>query len=168
MTPGPREGLGRRLEAWFSEHARDLPWRGIDDPWAIWLSEVMLQQTRVETVRERFGPMLARFPSVDAMAASPLDDVLAAWSGLGYYRRARLLHAGARHVVERFGGRIPGDVEGLRSIPGVGTYTSRSIAAIAFRRPVAAIDGNAGPRPRRRRGRGRGFEPPEPGGDDPR
>lgn len=140
------EGLSRALavalEAWFLAEHRDMPWRRTRDPYAIWVSEIMLQQTRVETVERYYEAFLARFPSVAVLAGADEQAVLQAWSGLGYYRRARLLHRGARHVVEQHGGRVPSDAEGLRSIPGVGEYTAGAIASIAFDLPVPLVDGN--------------------------
>jgi A/G-specific adenine glycosylase len=134
--------LATALEAWFRRDHRDMPWRRTRDPYAIWVSEIMLQQTRVETVERFYGTFLERFPSVAALAAADEQAVLQAWSGLGYYRRARLLHRGAQHVVEQHGGQVPADAEGLRSIPGVGEYTAGAIASIAFDMPVPLVDGN--------------------------
>jgi A/G-specific adenine glycosylase len=126
----------------YAAHARDLPWRRTQDPYAIWVSEIMLQQTRVETVLRYYQAFLKRFPSVDALAGADEDAVLAAWSGLGYYRRARLLHAGVREVVARYGGTVPEDSEARRSLPGVGRYTAGAIGSIAFDRAEALVDGN--------------------------
>ncbi|MCX4242137.1 A/G-specific adenine glycosylase [Paraliomyxa miuraensis] len=134
--------LALALEPWFLRGHRDMPWRRTRDPYAIWVSEIMLQQTRVETVQRYFEAFMERFPTVEALAAADEQAVLAAWSGLGYYRRARLLHRGARHVVQAQGGQIPSDAEGLRAIPGVGEYTAGAIASIAFDRPVPLVDGN--------------------------
>lgn len=133
-----REALG----AWYDTSARDLPWRRTRDPYAIWLSEVMLQQTRVETVIPYFERFLERFPSVDALASAPMDEVLSQWSGLGYYRRARQLHAAAREVTERYGGALPDRASELRTLHGVGAYTAGAIASIAFDRPEPLVDGN--------------------------
>src|SRR5690606_35111893 len=108
-------------------HARDLPWRRTRDPYAIWVSEIMLQQTRVETVLRYYDRFLARFPDVHALARASEDEVLSMWSGLGYYRRARLLHAGVREVVARYGGAVPEDAAARRSLPGVGRYTAGAI-----------------------------------------
>lgn len=127
---------------WYAGAARDLPWRRTRDPYAIWVAEVMLQQTRVETVKPYYARFLERFPSASALARAPLDDVLASWSGLGYYRRARLLHQGALHVAERHGGAVPGTVEALRAIPGVGAYTTGAIASQAFGLEAPLVDGN--------------------------
>lgn len=134
--------LAQGLEPWFRHDHRDMPWRRTRDPYAIWVSEIMLQQTRVETVERYWGPFLERFPTVAALAAADEQVVLQAWSGLGYYRRARLLHRGARYVVEHEGGRVPSDAAALRAIPGVGEYTAGAIASIAFDRPVPLVDGN--------------------------
>ena len=130
------------LLAWYRRHRRALPWRGARDPYAIWVSEIMLQQTRVETVVPFYERFLERFPTVAALAAAKEADVLAAWSGLGYYRRAKNLHAAAGVVTREHGGRIPDSVEGLRSLPGIGAYTAAAIASIAFGIPAAAVDGN--------------------------
>lgn len=127
---------------WYDEHRRDLPWRRTRDPYAIWVSEVMLQQTRVDTVIPYYERFLARFPDAAALASASEDAVLAEWSGLGYYRRARLLRAGAREVVERHEGRVPlGRAERL-GLPGVGRYTAGAIGSIAFDLPEPVVDGN--------------------------
>jgi A/G-specific adenine glycosylase len=130
------------LGAWFDGAARDLPWRRTRDPWAILLSEVMLQQTRVDVVVPYWSRMLERFPTPADMAAAPIDDVLSRWSGLGYYRRARNLWLCAREVVERFGGALPPEPDALRTLPGVGAYTAGAVASIAFDRPAPLVDGN--------------------------
>jgi A/G-specific adenine glycosylase len=134
--------IRQALLSWYDVAARDLPFRRTRDPYAIWVAEVMLQQTRVETVLPYYERFLSRWPSAQALADAPLDDVLAAWSGLGYYRRARLLHAGARHVRDVHGGTIPDDLEAIRAIPGVGAYTSGAIASQAFDRAAPLVDGN--------------------------
>ncbi len=134
--------LRKRLLAWYSKIKRDLPWRRRSDAYAIWLSEIMLQQTRVATVIPYYERFLQRFPTVFTLAEAPLDDVLSAWSGLGYYRRARMLHAGAKHVVERLSGTFPSEVVGLLTIPGIGAYTSGAIASIAFGTHAPLVDGN--------------------------
>jgi len=131
-----------KLLAWYDAHARDLPWRRTRDPYAIWVSEVMLQQTRVETVIPYYTRFLARFPSALALADAPLDDVLAHWSGLGYYRRARLLHEGARAVVRDHGGQLPREPAQRRALPGIGAYTAGAIGSIAFDLPEPIVDGN--------------------------
>jgi A/G-specific adenine glycosylase len=130
------------LLTWFDQHKRDLPWRRTRDPYAIWVSEIMLQQTRVAAVLEHFANWMARFPTVDALAAAREGDVLAAWSGLGYYRRARFLHHGAKTVVAELGGRLPETAAELRKLPGIGAYTSAAIASIAFDEAAAVVDGN--------------------------
>lgn len=119
-----------------------LPWRGVDDAYAIWVSEIMLQQTRVATVMERYVEFLARFPTLAALAAAEVDDVLALWSGLGYYRRARMLHRAAQFVAREMNGQLPRTSATLRVLPGVGEYTAAAIASIAFGESVAVVDGN--------------------------
>lgn len=131
-----------RLLAWYREHARALPWRGIRNPYATWLSEIMLQQTRVATVVDRYVEFLQRFPTIEALAEAPEEDVLALWSGLGYYRRARLLHRGAQFVQRELKGKLPRTAPALRTLPGVGEYTAAAIASIAFGESVAVLDGN--------------------------
>ena len=135
-----------RLLAWYDRHRRDLPWRAppgaAPDPYRVWLSEIMLQQTRTETVARYYAHFLARFPTVERLAAAKLADVLKAWAGLGYYARARNLHACARAVVARHVGRLPASEEALRALPGIGAYTAAAIAAIAFGRKAAPVDGN--------------------------
>jgi endonuclease III len=131
-----------RLLPWFDRHRRDLPWRRTSDPWAIWVSEVMLQQTRVEAVREPFVRFLERFPTPAAFAWASDDELLTAWRGLGYYRRARLLRDGARAVVAAHGGAVPADLDALGELPGIGAYTRGAVASIAFGHAEPAIDGN--------------------------
>lgn len=130
------------LLAWYDEHARVLPWRGIHDPYRTWVSETMLQQTRVETVLSYYERFLTRFPTVEALAQAPEENVLKLWEGLGYYRRARNLQKGAQQVMAEFGGEIPSDPAQLMHIHGIGEYTAGAIASIAFDRPVPAVDGN--------------------------
>lgn len=134
--------LAAPLLTWFDAHRRDLPWRRTRDPYAIWVSEVMLQQTTVETVLGRWGPFLARFPDLPALARADEQDVLAAWSGLGYYRRARGLHAAAREVLRVHAGALPSDPAALRALPGFGPYTAGAVASIAFGVRAALVDGN--------------------------
>jgi A/G-specific adenine glycosylase len=134
--------IRRVLAAWYAVEKRDLPWRASRDPYAIWLSEVMLQQTRVETVIPYYARFLARFPSVVSLADAPLDDVLMLWSGLGYYRRARMLHVTATHVRDEHAGVFPDTVDGLRALHGVGPYTAGAVASIAFGLSAALVDGN--------------------------
>jgi len=140
-------GPAGRLLAWYDQHRRVLPWRAAKgkrpDPYAVWLSEIMLQQTTVQTVGPYFGKFIARWPRVGDLAAAPLEEVLREWAGLGYYARARNLHACAVRVTRDFGGRFPQTLEGLRALPGIGPYTAAAIAAIAFDLPAAAVDGNA-------------------------
>ena len=140
----PLEPLAFRaaLSKWYVKHARDLPWRGIHNPYATWLSEIMLQQTRVATVLERYEHFLQYFPTIGALAAAPEEAVLAMWSGLGYYRRARMLHRGAQFVQRELQGEMPRTVAELRTLPGVGEYTAAAIASIAFGESVAVLDGN--------------------------
>jgi A/G-specific adenine glycosylase len=136
------EAFRTRLARWYRENARTLPWRGVDDAYATWLSEVMLQQTRVAAVVERYKEFLERFPTVQALANAEEAEVLALWSGLGYYRRARMLHKGAQFVVRELGGVIPQTRDELLALPGVGAYTAAAIASIAFGENVAVLDGN--------------------------
>ena len=132
----------RRLMHWYRSHARELPWRGISDPYRTWVSEVMLQQTRVAAVIDHYEKFLRRFPTILALALAPEPDVLAAWSGLGYYRRARMLHKAAQFVTKERGGVLPGTAVELRTLPGIGEYTSAAIASIAFGESIAVVDGN--------------------------
>ena len=136
--PALEQALGR----WFDAHARDLPWRRTRDPYAIWVSEIMLQQTRVETVVPYYERFIARFPDVSALARASCDDVLASWSGLGYYRRARSLWLAARELQMRRGGELPRTASELRLLQGVGAYTAGAIASIAFDLREPVVDGN--------------------------
>jgi len=129
----------RALLAWYRRHRRELPWRDTVDPYAIWVSEVMLQQTRVATVVPYYERFLARFPDVSSLARARIDTVLALWSGLGYYRRARFLHRAAKAIAEH---GMPSSMRGWRELPGVGAYTAAAVASIAFGEPVAVVDGN--------------------------
>lgn len=131
----------RNLLAWFDEQQRDLPWRGSRDPYLVWVSEIMLQQTRVETARPYFESFVRTYPSVGALASADVEAVLSNWSGLGYYQRARRLHAAARQIVAG-GGEFPSSVEGWLRLPGVGHYTAAAIASIVFAVREPAIDGN--------------------------
>ncbi len=154
--PAPRQRAKRRaavsspqatdLLAWYDRHRRRLPWRAppgvAADPYRVWLSEIMLQQTTVKAVVPYYARFLARWGDVTALAAAPLDDVLKAWAGLGYYARARNLHACARAVVARHGGEFPASEAELRALPGIGAYTAAAIAAIAFDQPASPVDGN--------------------------
>ena len=130
------------LAEWYASARRDLPWRDTDDPYRIWLSEVMLQQTRVEQVEPYYRRFLERFPSVNDLADASLHDVLLCWEGLGYYSRARNLHRAARTVVDEYAGEVPDTLEEIRSLPGVGPYTAAAVLSIAFERPHAVLDGN--------------------------
>jgi len=134
--------MAERLLAWYGRCGRDLPWRNTRDPYRIWLSEVMLQQTGVDTVIPYYHRFLERYPDVASLAGAPLEEVIELWAGLGYYRRARNLHAAAERVVALHDGRFPGDVERLQSLPGVGRSTAGAIAALAFNRPAPILDGN--------------------------
>jgi A/G-specific adenine glycosylase len=138
----PTAEFRRRLASWYRDHARTLPWRGVNDPYATWLSEIMLQQTRVATVIERYQEFLYAFPTIADLAAAHENEVLALWSGLGYYRRARMLHRGAQFVVRELGGVLPATSAVLRTLPGVGEYTAAAIASIAFGESIAVLDGN--------------------------
>jgi A/G-specific adenine glycosylase len=144
---GPNENeelaiLGQRLLAWYEIHHRDLPWRRTRNPYAIWVAEVMLQQTRVDTVIAYYERFLIRFPTLETLASAPLDDVLKEWEGLGYYARARNLHTAARWIVEKLEGALPHTPEALLQLPGVGRYTASAIASIAFGQDIVALDGN--------------------------
>jgi len=142
-----KSDLSTRLLAWYDVHRRVLPWRAPSgkraDPYRIWLSEIMLQQTTVQAVAGYYRKFLTLWPDVKALAAAPQDDVLAAWAGLGYYARARNLHAAAKVVALEMGGKFPANAEALRALPGVGGYTSAAIAAIAYDEKQAAMDANA-------------------------
>jgi A/G-specific adenine glycosylase len=149
-TPNLTEALLRlrsALLAWYDEHRRDLPWRaspggGAPDPYHVWLSEVMLQQTRVDTVKPYFARWLERFPTLSALAEAPLDEVLLAWEGLGYYSRARNLHRAVREVAERYSGQVPAEPATFRALPGVGRYTAGAVMSIAFGHAEPLVDGN--------------------------
>jgi len=132
----------RRLVAWYRANARDLPWRRDGTPYRVWISEVMLQQTRVETVRDYYRRFLARFPDVQALAAADLAEVLKLWEGLGYYSRARNLHKAAQAVAQAHGGELPGRFAELRKLPGFGPYTAAAVASIGFGEAVPVVDGN--------------------------
>jgi len=134
--------LAPKLLAWWDQGHDSFPWREVDDPYAIWISEVMLQQTQVSTVVPYFKAWMARFPTVESLAAASLDAVLKAWEGLGYYSRARNLHQAARRLVEEWGGRLPAEPAALKRLPGIGRYTAGAIASIGFGRPAAVVDGN--------------------------
>jgi A/G-specific adenine glycosylase len=132
----------QRLLTWYDQNRRDLPWRRDRDPYRVWISEIMLQQTRVSAVLEHYRRFLQRFPNVQKLAAAREPAVLAAWSGLGYYRRARMMHAAAKAIVKEHGGRFPETIPELRALPGIGRYTAAAIASIVFDAPAAVVDGN--------------------------
>jgi len=141
-----REPKTERLLAWYDRHRRTLPWRAAPgetpDPYHVWLAEIMLQQTTVATVGNYYRKFIGLWPTVEALAQAPREEVLKAWAGLGYYARARNLHACAKVVAEELSGRFPDNEEGLRALPGIGPYTAGAIAAIAFDRQAVAVDGN--------------------------
>lgn len=140
---GPEsQALAGALLDWFATHQRDLPWRRSRDPYRIWVSEVMLQQTRVETVIPYYQRWFERFPTLQALAAAPESDVLKAWEGLGYYSRARNLHGAVQEVVARYGAEVPDDPEAIAGLKGVGPYTAGAVLSIAYNRSVPAVDGN--------------------------
>src|SRR2546427_3755490 len=136
-----RRWFRQRLLGWYERHRRDLPWRQNRNPYGVWLSEIMLQQTRVAAVLEHYHKFLRRFPTIEKLAAARESSVLAAWSGLGYYRRARMMHAAAKQVVKKCGGKFPQSAEELRALPGIGRYTAAAIASIAFGKPTAVGGG---------------------------
>ena len=127
---------------WYQRNKRSLPWRQTSDPYAIWISEIMLQQTRVAAVIERYTAFLQRFPTIQSLAAADEQQVLALWSGLGYYRRARMLHKAAQAIVANHAGKMPASASELRLLPGIGSYTAAAIASIAHSEPIAVVDGN--------------------------
>ena len=132
----------RALLAWYAEYARDLPWRKQHDPYAIWVAEIMLQQTRVETVIPYYQSWMKRFPTIEHLAQATMNDVLQVWEGLGYYRRAHHLQKAAVELVEHYGGQIPRSIDELKHLPGIGEYTASAIAALAFGIDAIALDGN--------------------------
>jgi A/G-specific adenine glycosylase len=134
--------LRQRLLDWYDHSGRDLPWRRHQDPYRVWVSEIMLQQTRVAAVLAHYRRFLQRYPTVQKLAAAREPSVLAAWSGLGYYRRARMLHAAAKRVSKEFAGELPRSAKELRGLPGIGRYTAAAIASIAHGQAIAVVDGN--------------------------
>ena len=135
-----RSAFTAALLRWFAHYGRELPWRGIGDPYGIWVSEIILQQTRIDQGRDYWLRFMERFPTVESLAAATEDEVLRMWQGLGYYSRARNMHTAARQIVER--GGFPRDIEGLRALKGVGDYTAAAVGSMAFNLPAAAVDGN--------------------------
>jgi A/G-specific adenine glycosylase len=143
METGERKRFfSRELLRWYHRHRRDLPWRRTRDPYHIWVSEIMLQQTRVETVIPYYLRFIERFPTIEALAEAPEDEVLKAWEGLGYYSRARNLQAAVREVRDKYGGRVPDSKEQISALKGIGPYTAGAILSIAFNQPEPAVDGN--------------------------
>jgi A/G-specific adenine glycosylase len=134
--------MNRQLLAWYKHNQRSLPWRKTNDPYRIWISEIMLQQTQVDTVIPYYHRFLKAFPTVSSLAGAPLQDVLKVWENLGYYSRARNIHAAARMIVEKFNGRIPDNLEELQTLPGIGLYTAGAILSIAYGQAIPAVDGN--------------------------
>lgn len=142
-STGARKNLAARLLVWYAKHKRDLPWRrDAHDPYRVWVSEIMLQQTQVATVIPYYERFLAQFPTVESLANAKLDAVLKAWEGAGYYARARNLHRAAKEIITRFGGKLPSTVDELLLLPGIGRYTAGAIASIAFKRDAPIVDGN--------------------------
>ncbi len=138
-----RKQFAARLLAWYAKHKRDLPWRhDANDPYRVWISEILLQQTQVATVMPYYERFLSRFPNVQALANAKLDDVLKVWEGAGYYARARNLHRAAQELVARWGGKLPSTVDELMTLPGIGRYTAGAIASIAFQQDAPVLDGN--------------------------
>ena len=142
MSNSQPTSLQRRLLAWYGRHKRNLPWRESGDPYAIWVSEIMLQQTRAQVVAGRYPLFLQKFPTIRALAVADEQSVLALWSGLGYYNRARNLLKAAQKIVDDWDGQLPCQASELRKLPGIGAYTSAAIASIAHGEPVAVVDGN--------------------------
>ncbi len=137
-----RQDFRNALLNWFRDYQREMPWRNTDDPYYIWVSEVMLQQTQVKKVVDYYERFIAKFPDVQHLAAAPLQDVLKVWEGLGYYARARNLHKAAQVIVNELDGEIPLDYATFRKLPGVGDYSAAAVQSIAFNAPYAAVDGN--------------------------
>jgi A/G-specific adenine glycosylase len=142
MTPEKRKTIQNQLLRWYARYHRDLPWRKTQDPYCIWISEVMLQQTQVDTVIPFYKHFISTFPTLEILAAAPMQEVLKAWENLGYYSRARNLHKAAKRIVQEMHGEFPSSMENLRGLPGVGPYMAGAILSIAFGRDVPAVDGN--------------------------
>lgn len=143
MTDSAAQPAAADLLTWFASHSRDIPWRSETDSYRIWICEVMAQQTRIQTVRDRLPGFLATYPTLESLANADRDELLRAWEGLGYYARARNLHRAAKQIVETGGTRLPSEVAELNLLPGIGRYTAGAVASIAFGRPEPAVDGNA-------------------------
>lgn len=141
-TDPSRAAARRSLLQWYRRRSRALPWRQSKSPYTVWVSEIMLQQTQIDTVIPYYERFLREFPTVERLAKAPLERVLELWSGLGYYRRARNLHRAAQELVEIHGGQFPADMKLARSLPGVGDYTARAVLSIAYNQPFAVLDGN--------------------------
>ncbi len=141
-TPESYQEFRNALLKWFEKHKREMPWRGIDDPYKIWVSEVMLQQTQVKKVVAYYERFIKKFPDVQHLAEAPLQDVLKVWEGLGYYARARNLHKAAQIIIQEYAGKIPNDYATFRKLPGIGDYSAAAVHSIAFNEPYAAVDGN--------------------------
>ena len=137
-----KKKLGRRVLSWYGGHRRETAWRNTDDPYKIWVSEIMLQQTQVRTVDSFYSRFIDRFPTVQILANAEINEVMKAWEGLGYYGRARHLHNAAKEIVRRFGGKIPDTMDDLLSLPGIGRYTAGAILSIAYHKLVPVLDGN--------------------------
>ena len=163
-----RKPLTKALLAWYRRHKRDLPWRRTKDPYRIWLSEVMLQQTRVTTVIPYYESFLERFPTLQSLAVAPEQQLLEAWSGLGYYRRARQMQAAARQIVSERNGRFPQSYEALRELPGFGNYTAAAVSAIAFGRRgrTAPVETNTRVCPSRQSRQALSLSPSAPRGSE--
>jgi A/G-specific adenine glycosylase len=142
-APARAAAFRRRLLGWYTRHRRDLPWRGVRNPYAVLVSEIMLQQTQVARVIDYYPRFLARYPSCEALAAASPDAVRESWDGLGYYARARNLHRAAQQIVAECDGQVPSRPEDLRRLPGIGRYTAGAVASLAYGAPVAAVDTNA-------------------------
>ena len=143
LTPVVRRQIRAKLLKWYDSEKRSFPWRGEKDPYRIWVSEVMLQQTRTDTIQGRYPAFISRFPTLAALADAPLEAVLTEWQGLGYYSRARNLHRAARILAESHGGNLPEDKISLQALPGFGPYMAGAVSSIAFGERSPAVDGNA-------------------------
>jgi A/G-specific adenine glycosylase len=137
-----KRNFRRRLLAWYPQHARDLPWRRSRDPYQVWVSEIMLQQTQVVTVIDYFQRFIAAFPTIADLARAPVEQVLRLWEGLGYYRRARQMHRAAEEIARDHGGEFPQDITAVRRLPGIGRYTAGAILSIAFDQSQPILEAN--------------------------